>query len=231
MAGLNRLLEPTFPCNEVHRELQLKRMSPSSRAHFKIKLDSGRVLVPLTLERVRKLVIKGAIKGNETGRELPSRWRVEADCPDPCSVRSLCSSRAGTDRRKQSRAFASPAQRGARSDQSPACADADHASRADSDSARPCGSDQAFAWRGSAHDSPDRGGKLSLEKQARRDTYRRAHNRSWREQRRVDTRHEKRWQRDRWQRRPHDVPPSRTPGVSQSPRKSRKDQENKARVA
>src|SRR4051812_19584355 len=57
-------------------------MSPSSGPNFKIKLETGRVLGPLDLERVRRLVRKGIVKGGELAREHPKgEWRDIALIP------------------------------------------------------------------------------------------------------------------------------------------------------
>ena len=48
-------------------------MSPqSSNKRYKVKLESGRILGPLELARVRLLVLKNQITGNEVAREHPS---------------------------------------------------------------------------------------------------------------------------------------------------------------
>jgi predicted Zn-dependent protease len=58
-----------------------------SQVRFKIKLESGRVLGPLDLERVRLLVKKGVLKGDEVAREHPSgEWRGIAEIPELAEV-------------------------------------------------------------------------------------------------------------------------------------------------
>ncbi|MCM2322519.1 MAG: tetratricopeptide repeat protein [Oligoflexia bacterium] len=51
-------------------------MAPSSGKYYKVKLPSGRILGPLDLERIRKLIIKNQITGLEIAREHPvGEWR------------------------------------------------------------------------------------------------------------------------------------------------------------
>ncbi len=47
-------------------------MAPSD-VKYKVKLDSGRVLGPLDLERIRLLIVKNQIIGSEQARKLPSK--------------------------------------------------------------------------------------------------------------------------------------------------------------
>lgn len=58
-------------------------MGPSSGRKYKIRLDSGRVLGPLDLERIRLLVLKSRIVGGELAREHPNgEWKSVSHFPE-----------------------------------------------------------------------------------------------------------------------------------------------------
>ncbi|MGZ3709618.1 MAG: tetratricopeptide repeat protein, partial [Bdellovibrionota bacterium] len=75
-------------------------MPPNPGRFYKIKLASGRILGPLDLERIRLLILKNQITGEETGREYPQGdWKSINAIPE---IADLIVARASGDLHKES---------------------------------------------------------------------------------------------------------------------------------